>query len=108
MGSRKSTAGWELKVRTKLALDDSYDESWMPLRVLKYVKLIMTIEYAVSVGIDYQPAFSWWVHQTLKVRDKIVVAATRRMRQSKFKFGVEVPRDLDHAKKLDTDNGNTF
>ena len=68
----------------------------------------MTAEYAVSVGIDYQPAFSWWVHQTLKVRDKIVVAATRRMRQSKFKFGVEVPRDLDHVKKLDTDNGNTF
>ena len=30
MGSKKSTAGWELKVRTKLALDDSYNKSWMP------------------------------------------------------------------------------
>ena len=48
------------------------------------------------------------MHRTLKVCDKIVVSATRRLREKKFKFGVKVPRNLKHAKKLDDDNGNTL
>ena len=65
-------------------------------------------EYAVSRGIDDEPAFKWWVPYTLRKRDTIISAVKSRVRVATHKYGIEVPRGIEHAKQLDKKNGNKF
>ena len=65
-------------------------------------------EFAISRGIDDEPAFTWWVKHTLRKRDAIVSALRMRMRQTKHKYGIEIPTSVEHAKDLDRKNGNDF
>ena len=46
---RKKTIGWKLHV----------SESWIPLKVMKDIYPIQTVEFACTVGIDKEPAFCW-------------------------------------------------
>ena len=68
---RKTTKGWHLCVRWK---DGS--TSWERLADLKESNPIEVAEYAVSQGIDHEPAFIWWVPYTLRKRDRIIVFAS--------------------------------
>jgi hypothetical protein len=65
-------------------------------------------EYAVSHGIDHEPAFSWWVPNVLKKRDRIISAVNKRYLKRTHKFGIEVPKSVADAMRLDTENGNTL
>jgi len=69
--------------------------------------------------IDHEPAFNWWVRQVLKRRDRIVSQVKGRAKLSKEarakkytkrtqKFGIEVPRTVEDAVRLDKENGNTL
>jgi len=103
---RKSSAGWQLCCQWK---DGS--TSWQNLRDLKDTYPIQVAEYAIAQGIADEPAFNWWVPHTLKKRAMIIALVKRR--QSKYlkrthKFGIEVPRSVDHALLLDKENGNTL
>ena len=64
---KKTTKGWKLLVKWK---DGS--ESWERLADLKRSNPIEVAEYAVANLIDQEPAFSWWVYHTLKVRKRII------------------------------------
>jgi hypothetical protein len=68
-------------------------------------------EYAVSQGIENEPAFNWWVDWVLKKRERIIKAV--KCRQAKylkknFKFGIEVPWTVKEAYEFDRKNGNTL
>jgi hypothetical protein len=100
---RKSTAGWKLLVAWK---DGS--EQWIPLSVMKESNPIEVAEFAVAKGIDDEPAFCWWVPYTLRKRDTVISAVKARVKRVTHKYGIEIPRTVEEAYKLDAKNGNTF
>ena len=65
-------------------------------------------EFAVAAGIDNEPAFKWWVPYTLRKKQQIISAIKTRVRKVTHKYGVELPKSVEHAKQLDAANGNTF
>ena len=44
-------------------------------------------QYAVTRQLDHEPLFVWWVPQTLKRRDHIIVAANKWYLRRTHKFG---------------------
>ena len=100
---RKTTVGWHLCVKWK---DGS--TTWERLADLKESNPVEVAEYALSAGIDDQPAFNWWVPFTLKKRDRIIAAVAHRTKKRKFKFGFEVPASVADAMRIDKENGNTL
>ena len=65
-------------------------------------------EYAVSQGIDHEPAFAWWVPFTLKKRDRIIASLNARYLNTTHKFGIRVPKTVLEAIEIDPENGNTM
>ena len=57
---RKPTVGWWLLVWWQ-----DHSETWMKLCEMKESYPIKTAEFAVSGGIDDEPAFIWWVRYTI-------------------------------------------
>jgi len=65
----------------------------------------------VTIGIDHEPAFNWWVPYVLKKRDWIISLVwkqTTRYLKWTHKFGIEVPKTVKEAIELDRKNGNTL
>ena len=67
-----------------------------------------TAEYARARGISNEPAFAWWVPYTLRKREIILAAVKNRIRKTTHKYGIKIPRDVEHAHKIDSRNGNTM
>ncbi len=106
MYKRRNTIGWELCCQWK---DGS--TSWECLADLKESHPLETAEFAVTAGIDHEPAFNWWVPHTLKKRDRIISMVkwlpVRYLKRT-HKFGIEVPKTVAEARALDHKNGNNF
>jgi hypothetical protein len=100
---RKTTVGWSLCVLWK-----NGETSWVSLADLKESNPLEVAEYAVSHGIDHEPAFSWWVPNILKKRERIISAVNKRYLKRTHKFGIEVPKSVKDAMRLDAENGNTL
>ena len=100
---RQTTEGWNLLVSWK---DGS--QQWVPLKIIKESNPIEVAEFASARGIDVQPAFQWWVPYTLRKRDRIIAAVNLRVAKTTHKYGIEVPRTIAEALKLDEINGNNF
>jgi hypothetical protein len=66
---KKTTKGWKLCIKWK---DESM--TWERLTNLKESNPIAVAEYAVSRGIEDEPAFAWWVPYTLKKQARIIGA----------------------------------
>ena len=103
---RKSTAGWQICCQWK---DGS--TSWENLHKLKESHPVETAEYAMTMGIDHEPAFNWWVPYVIKKRERIISLVKKR--QTRYlkrthKFGIAVPKSVDEALELDKINGNTL
>eukprot|EP00978_Attheya_sp_CCMP212_P044367 scaffold308232_cov43-Attheya_sp.AAC.2 len=64
---RRTTKGWKLLVKWK---DGSSD--WLPLADLKESDPVQTVEYAVANRLENEPAFAWWVKETINRRDQII------------------------------------
>ena len=62
----------------------------------------------MSQDIDDEPAFKWWVPYTLIKRDTIIAAVKARVRVATHKYGIVVPRSIEHAQHRGKKNGNTF
>jgi len=65
----------------------------------------------VTCEIDHEPAFNYWVPQTLRKRDHIISLV--KQRQTRYlkkthKFGIQVPKSVKEAYELDQTNGNTL
>jgi hypothetical protein len=101
-----STIGWQVCCQWK---DGS--TSWQNLADLKESHSVETAKYAVTKGIDLEPAFNWWVPHVLKKRDRIislVCKRTTRYLKRTHKFGIEVPKTVKEALALDRKNDNTI
>ena len=64
---RKTTRGWKLCVLWK-----DGTTSWERLADMKESYPVEVAEYAVTQGIQDEPAFSWWTPQVLRRRDRII------------------------------------
>ena len=65
-------------------------------------------EHAVSLGVDDEPVFSWWVPFILKKRDRIISTINTRYHTRTHKFGIEIPKSAEHIKRMDIVNGKTL
>jgi hypothetical protein len=103
---KHSTIGWQVCCQWK---DGS--TSWENLADLKESHPLETAEYAVTQGIDHEPAFNWWVPHVLKKCDWIISLVckwTTRYLKRTHKCGIEVPKTVKEALDLDRKNGNTL
>ncbi len=100
---KKTTKGWHLCIKWK-----DGTTSWERLADLKESNPIELAEYAVTQGIDREPAFAWWVPYTLRKRNRIIAAVNRRYQKRTHKFGIEIPKSIADAQRIDKENGNTF
>ena len=100
---RKTTQGWDLLVRWR-----DGTESWVKLSDMKESYPVEVAEYAKARDIQSEPAFAWWVSNTLRRRNAILSAVKARMSKKTHKYGIEIPRNVEHARVLDRANGNTF
>jgi hypothetical protein len=85
--------------------------SWESLADLKESHPIETAEYAVTKGLDHEPAFNWWVPHVLKKRNQIISLVCRRTThylKRTHKFGIKIPKTVNEALALDRKNGNTL
>jgi hypothetical protein len=103
---RRTAVGWQLCCQWK---DGS--TSWESLADLKESHPIETTEYAVTKGLDHEPAFNWWVPHVLRKRDQIISLVRRRTTRylnRTHKFGIKIPKTVKEALALDRKNGNTL
>ena len=100
---RKTTKGWKLLIKWK---DKS--KAWINLADMKEAHPVETAEYARARGISNEPAFAWWVPYTLRKREIILAVVKNRIRKTTHKYGMKIPRDVEHAHKIDSRNGNTM
>ena len=70
---KPTTKGWTMCVK----LNDG-STMWVPLNELKEAQPIETAEYARAMGLEDQPAFSWWVSRTLRRARRILKAMKKR------------------------------
>ena len=71
---------------------------------------MQTSEYAATNYIDTEPAFNYWVPHTLKNHDSIISLVKKlqtRYLKKTHKFGIDMPKTVKEAAKLDTKNGDT-
>lgn len=100
---RRTTRGWELQVEWK---DGSTD--WVPLKDLKESNPVELAEYAVANKIVEEPAFAWWVRQVLRRRDRIIKKVKSRYWKKTHKYGIELPKTVERALKIDDETGTDF
>ena len=56
--------------------------------------------------LSEEPAFRWWVGQTLRKRNKLINKFKTKRTPKKIKFGIEVPSTVEEALRLDLENGD--
>jgi hypothetical protein len=78
------------------------------LKDLKESNPVQVAEYALSNKLVSQPAFAWWVPYNLKKRDIIIAKVNTRYLKRTHKFGIEVPKSVEHAIRLDKKNNNNL
>ena len=65
-------------------------------------------EFVVAKGIDDEAAFCWWIPYILRKLDTVISAVKARVKRVTHKYGIEIPRTVEEAYKLDARNDNTF
>ena len=100
---RITTKGWHFLVSWK-----DGQQSWLPLSEIKESYPVEVAEYVTAHDLVSEPAFAWWVPYTLKKRDQIIMAVNARVKKKTHKFGIELPRSVEHAYELDRKNGNDY
>ena len=58
---------------------------------------IETAEYAVSQGLEHEPAFNWWVTFVVKKREQIISQVKKRSARylkRNEKFGIALPKTV--------------
>ena len=100
---RITTQGWELQVEWR---DGS--ATWVPLKELKQSNPVEVAEYAVANKIAEEPAFAWWVRDALRKRDRIIKKVKARYWAKTHKFGIELPKTVEEALRIDERTGTDF
>jgi hypothetical protein len=80
--------------------------SWEQLSGLKDSYPDEVAECAVAHGLVEEPAFIWWIPQTLARRDAIISAVNGRYWRQTHKYGIRVPKSIKDAFSIDEENGD--
>jgi hypothetical protein len=99
---RQTMKGWKLCIEWR---DGS--TSWEPLAKVKESHPVDVAEYAIAHGLVEEPAFKWWVPQTLEKRNAIISAVGKRACQRTHKYGIRVPQTVQEAFDIDRENGDS-
>ena len=78
------------------------------MKHLKDSNPIETAEYAVANRIQEEPAFKWWVSDTLRTRNRIIGKVKKRYWKTSHKFGVRLPHSVQEALQIDKETGTDF
>jgi hypothetical protein len=100
---KNTTKGWKILCRWK---DGSSD--WVDLKHVKDSNPIELAEYAVANHIQEEPAFKWWVSQTLRIRNRIIGKVKSRYWKTSHKYGVRLPHSVQEALQIDKETGTDF
>jgi hypothetical protein len=73
---------------------------WVPLSDLKEAQPIEMAEYARAMGLEDQPAFSWWVSRTIQRARRILKAMKKRYFCTNQKYGIELPHTVERALQI--------
>jgi hypothetical protein len=95
-----TTQGWQLRVLWK---DKS--TSWVKLKDLKASNPVELAEYAVANRIAEEPAFKWWVSNTLRKRNHIILKVKKKYWWMMHKFGCKLPHSVEEALEIDRQTG---
>jgi hypothetical protein len=95
-----TTQGWQLLVLWK-------DKSmcWVKLRDLKASNPVELAEYAVANQIAEEPAFKWWVSNTLRKQNHIISKVKKNYWWTTHKFGCKLPHSVEEALEIDRQTG---
>ena len=102
---KRSTKGYKVCVRW-----NNGSTTWENLSDFKECYPLQTAEYVVTNDIDTEPAFNYWVPHTLKKCDNIISLVKKRQTRCLEKthtFGVEMPKTIKEAAKLNAKNVDT-
>jgi hypothetical protein len=69
---------------------------------------VQLAEYAYANNLEREPAFNWWVHHTLKVRDCIIGKVQSRYWRTTNKFSIKLPKTVEEAYQIDEETGMAF
>lgn len=100
---KTTTRGWQLLCTWR---DGSSD--WVDLKYLKQSNPIELAEYAVANRLQEEPAFKWWVSQTLRTRNRIIAKVKSRYWKTSHKYGVRLPHSVQEALEIDKETGTDF
>ena len=78
----------------------------VPLKELREFYPYKVAKYAESRGLLDEPAFVWWCPHVLKKARRIVFKV--RIQRVNQKYGITLPKSIEHAIELDKMNGNHF
>jgi hypothetical protein len=91
-----TTQGWQLLMLWKDKL-----MSWVKLKDLKASNPIELAEYAVVNQIAQEPAFKWWVSNTLCKQNYIISKIKKKYCWMTHKFGCKLPHLDEKALEID-------
>ena len=98
---RETMAGWELLAQWKEG-----STNWIALKDIKESYPVQVAEYAIRASISMEPAFAWWVPYMLKKRNRIIAKVKSKYWMCTHKFGIRIPKTVEEARDLDTQNAN--
>mmetsp|Transcript_6493 Transcript_6493/g.15335 ORF Transcript_6493/g.15335 Transcript_6493/m.15335 type:complete len:195 (+) Transcript_6493:729-1313(+) len=103
-GMKRTTAGWDFYVTWK---DGS--SNWIPLKDMKESFPIEVADYAISKGIQKEPAFAWWVPHVTRKRERFLgKVKSKYWERTHKKYGIRVPRTIQEALDIDEANGDNL
>ena len=59
-------------------------------------------------GIQYEPAFAWWVPYVVRKRNSIINKAKTKYWQRTHEYGIRIPKSVKEAKEVDAENDDTL
>ena len=65
-------------------------------------------EYAVANEISDEPAFNWWVKETLRHIDRIIYRVKSKYWRTSHKFGIQVSKTVKEAYEIEKKLGTDF
>jgi len=98
--SKRTTRGWHILVEWR---DGSM--TWHRMADIKESYPVQLAEYAIANKINHEPAFKWWVEKTLKRKERMVNKVKSKYWRNTHKFGIEIPKSVNEAYKIDRETG---
>ena len=100
---KRTTKGWEIAVECR-----DGTQIWIPLKDAKNGYPLELAEYAIAQGIQDEPAFKWWVPQTVNHMRRLVKKVKKKYWKTTHKYRVKLPHSVDEALRIDEQTGTSL